>query len=172
VGQLLNSRIGTAVAAALGAGIVLIFAFTGGDDDVAPAPAPQAAAAPEPLTAAELSQTSKSLGQPIYWAGEREGREYELTRAGTDRITVRYPDGVTVGTYRLDDPVAAVRRAASAPTAKLHELKRGGVAVSDSARPTNTYFAYSDAPYQVEVYDPVPRRALRLVLSGRVRPVP
>ena len=43
--------------------------------------------------------------------------------------------------------------------------------MSESARPTNVYFAYPKQPYQVEVFDPKPGRALRLVLAGRVEPV-
>ena len=171
MGRFLNSRAGIVIAAALGAVIVLLFALGGDDGDQKPAQPQQQPNPPAPLSAAELSSASKSLDQPIYWAGPREGARYELTRTGTDRVAVRYPDALTVGTYRLDDPVGAVRRAARAPTAKLHRLKRGGVAVSDSARPTNAYFAYPGEPYQVEVFDPVAGRALRLVLSGRVRPV-
>jgi hypothetical protein len=43
--------------------------------------------------------------------------------------------------------------------------------VSDSAQPTNVYLAYPDQPFQVEVFDPTPGRALDLVLDRQIRPI-
>ena len=35
----------------------------------------------------------------------------------------------------------------------------------------DVYLAYAESDLQIEVYDPVPGRALRLVRSGAIRPV-
>jgi hypothetical protein len=175
----LSSSVGAVVAAVVTVAIVLIVATSGGDDEK-PADTPAQAPAPapaEPVSAAELASLAESLGQPVYWAGPQGAKEFELTRAGEERISIAYPAAdaaagrLTVATYRLDDAVGAVRRAGNAASAKLHRLPRRGVAVSDTASPTNVYFAYPDEPYQVEVYDPEPGRALKLVLGRQIRPV-
>lgn len=174
----IKSPTGAVVAAAVTVALVAVVALSGGDDDGGTGPA-QTVNAPDPVSAAELASLSESLGQPVYWAGAQGAKQFDVTRQGEERIVVTYrpaggggTDGaLTVGTYRLDDAQAAIRRAARADTATLHRLPRGGLAVSDSARPTNAYFAYPKEPYQVEVFDPKPGRALRLVLAGRVEPV-
>lgn len=38
--------------------------------------------------------------------------------------------------------------------------------------PTSVYFARPDQDFQVEVYDPHPGEALRLIKSGAIEPVP
>jgi hypothetical protein len=173
-----NSRLGVVIAVAVALGVVAYFAFTGGDDDK-PA-APGAPNPPAPVSETDLSGLSKSLGQPVYWAGGKKDTQFQLTRQ-KDQIRVAYPAAaganaaqglLTIGTYRLPDALAAVLRAGKTPTAKVYELERGGRAVSDSNRPTNVYFAYPKQDFQVEVYDPKPGRALKLVLRGKVRPVP
>ena len=167
-------------AAVVTVAIVALVALSGGDEEESTPGSTQTVNAPEPVTAAELASLSQSLGRPVYWAGPQGAKQYELTRQGEDRILIRYPAAggadpsqgtLTVATYKLDDAQAAVRRAGRAETAKLHELPRGGIAVSDSARPTNVYLAYPEEPYQVEVFDPKPGRALRLVLGRKIEPV-
>jgi hypothetical protein len=173
-----TSPVAAVVAAAVTVLIVVIVATSGGEDEKPAAPPPPAPNPPAQVSAAELVSLSESLGQPVYWAGPQGAKEYELTREGESKIAVRYPAGadsaagaLTVATYHLDQPVEAVRRAGQAKAAKLHGLPRGGLAVSDSASPTNVYFAYPAEPYQVEVFDPKPGRALELVLDRKIRPV-
>lgn len=175
-----TSPIAAVAAAAITLAIVAIVAFGGGDDEEPPTQQ-QAVNPPAPVTASELAGLSKSLGQPVYWAGRQPGsKQLELTRQGKGRITVRYParpgadpaqGTLTVGTYRLDDALAAIRRAGRSDTARLYKLQGGGLAVYETSKPTNVYLAYPKQPYQVEVYDPQPGRALRLVRRGRVEPV-
>lgn len=174
----IKSPTGAVVAAVVTIALVAMVAFSGGDDDEGTGPA-QTVNAPDPVSASELAALAESLGQPVYWAGPQGATQFDLTRQGTERIVVTYPPAnggsqggsLTVGTYRLDDAEGAIRRAAEADTAKLHRLPGRGLAVSDSARPTNVYFAYPDASYQVEVFDPKPGRALRLVLGREIKPV-
>jgi len=176
-----TSPVGAVVAAVVTIAIVGIVALSSGGDEEPGGAAPQAVNPPDPVTGAELASLSESLGQPVYWAGSQGGsKEYELTRQGKDRIVIRYPASaggdaaqgtLTVGTYRLEDPQGAIRRAAEVQTAALHRLTRRGLAVSDTARPTNVYLAYPDEPFQVEVFDPKPGRALKLVLGRKIRPV-
>jgi hypothetical protein len=176
---LANNRTAALVAAWLTIVVVAVVALSSGGDDK-PKTAPAAPNPPAPVSAKELSGLSTSLHRPVYWAGPQGATQFDLTRTGEDRIAVGYPAAagadpakgtLTVATYRIDDPIAAIRRGARAPTAKLHQLPGHGLAVSDSARPTNAYFAYPKQPYQVEVFDPKPGRAIALVLRGRVEPV-
>lgn len=175
----ITSPAAAVVAAIVTIAIVGLVALAGGDDDK-PASSPQTVNPPDPVAASELASLSESLGRPVYWAGSQGAKEFELTRQGEERIAIAYPPAagadpaagrLTVATYKLDDAMDAVRRAARGGTAKLHRLPKGGLAVSDSARPTNVYLAYPKEPYQVEVFDPQAGRALELVLGGKVRPV-
>jgi hypothetical protein len=168
------------VAAAVITIAIVAFVALSGEDDNKPAAPAQTVNPPDPVSAAELASLSESMGSPVYWAGPQGANEYELTRQGEERIAIRYPAGpgtdpaqgsLTVATYKLDDAQGAVRRAAGGETTRLHRLPRSGLAVSDSARPTNVYLAYPKEPYQVEVFDPKPGRALKLVLAGRIKPV-
>lgn len=137
-------------------------------------------AKPAPLDAAGLSSLVRSSHQPVYWAGLQGGERFELIRAGTGRVYVRYvpdtgrpdPRGtLTVGTYRLADAHVALRRAGRARGAHTYRLPHGGRAVVTAGRPTNVYVVFRSRAYQVEVFDPAPGRALRLVRAGSVRPV-
>ncbi|HEX8742327.1 MAG TPA: hypothetical protein VF712_04265 [Thermoleophilaceae bacterium] len=172
-----------AVAAAVATIVIVGIVALGSGEDGGPggSGAQQAVNPPAPVSAEELASLSESLDQPVYWAGPQGGsKQYDLTRQGADRIVIRYPapgggspsqGTLTVGTYRLDDAQGAIRRAAEVETATLHRLPKRGLAVSDTARPTNVYLAYPREPFQVEVFDPQPGRALELVLGRKIRPV-
>jgi hypothetical protein len=67
--------------------------------------------------------------------------------------------------------VAALRRVAARGGVGL-ETSGGGFAYYGRSKPTSVYYASPQAPgYQVEVFDPSPRRARSLVLSDRIRPI-
>jgi hypothetical protein len=135
-----------------------------------------------PVQASELSGLARSFHQPVYWAGKQGSTQFDLTRNGTDRLYIRYlpPNGaptpatgvLTVGTYRLPNAYNALLRAAKAPGAKTYKLPKHGRALVDAGNPTDVHLAYRSQPFQVEVFDPTPGRALKLVRSGQVRPVP
>lgn len=130
---------------------------------------------------AELEAVAAELGRPIYWAGEREGTTYELTRSPGDRVYVRYlPAGarvgtkepyLTVATYPLEHGFEATRRAASRPGSVKVPAGPGAVAFYARTRPTNVYLAFRGIDEQIEIFDPSPRRARALVVSQQIRPL-
>jgi hypothetical protein len=135
-----------------------------------------------PVQASELAGLAKSLHQPVYWAGKQSSTRFDVTREGADRIFVRYlpSDGgavpvggvLSVGTYRLKGAYAAIVRAGKAPGTATLRLPGHGRAVVDAGNQTVVHLAYRSRPFQIEVFDPVPGRALELVRNGRIVPVP
>lgn len=134
------------------------------------------------LTPSGLRALATSLNQPIYWVGPRKKVTYERTIPGDGRILVRYlpPDAelgtktqyLTVGTYIVPDAYAATQRAASAPGAVRIKVASSAIAFTTKARPLNAWITYPGSRYQIEVFDPTPGTARRLVASGRVVRVP
>lgn len=132
---------------------------------------------------AELSALSQELDQPIFWAGPANpGDSLELTETADGSVFVRYlPAGVapgdsrasftTVATYSVPDAYAALQRQAKRVTVVSRELPAGGIATLDASRPNSVHIAWPDSGYEVELFDPSPRRALELVLDGAVAPV-
>ena len=130
----------------------------------------------------ELRSFANSRNAAVYWAGSRSSERLELTE--TKRGTfVRYlpeeaevGDGrslfLTVATYPMPRAFAVATEAARKPGAVERALPGGGIAVWQTERPTSVYFARTGSDRLVEVFDPDPRRARDLIMSGRVRPVP
>jgi hypothetical protein len=138
---------------------------------------------PETATAAQLEEFAEGVDHPIYWLGERDGREYELTETASGRVYVRYleqgaeagdprSDFVTVGTYPSRRAVAQLGQAArNRDGAKLGKTDDGAVLLVDPASPNNAHLAYPDTDFQIEVFSSVPGQALRLSSRGAVQPV-
>jgi hypothetical protein len=138
---------------------------------------------PQVLSASQLSELAEST-EPIYWLGEKGGREYEVTETASGHVYVRYPHGdgdagdeqaelLTVGTYPSKDGVAALRRAVrNRSGAKLGRTDDGAVLLIDPGSPNNAHLAYPDTDIQVEIFSPDPGEALRFAARGDVRPVP
>jgi hypothetical protein len=150
----------------------------GGSSEQAPTePGP-----PRIVTEAELQEAAASLGQTIYWAGPVGGQELELNELGEGGVLVHYlPEGteagkgpskvLTVGSYPLSDPAAAIAEVAKRPGEIVRHLPDGRTVVTSESSPTNVYFASPDNSVQVEVYDPSAKRAMSLALSARVQPI-
>jgi hypothetical protein len=132
------------------------------------------------ITPAGLRSLSARLGQTIYWAGPERGYTYEIRQLASGFIYVRYlPKGVAVGdphayrtiaTYPMSNAYAATQGLAkgSADHATL-SLPGGGIGVYNSQSPAgNVYVAFSGSPYQVEVADPTPGGARKLVAAQRI----
>lgn len=170
-------RIGALLAVAAAAFVVAWLVLDRGGDEEALPPLGTAAASEN-----QLKALADSVDQPIYWAGARKNRTYELTRTSDGRVYVRYlPPGVqvgdkrarylTVGTYPRRNAFAELERAARPKDAVSLKIARGGLVVFSEAKPTSVYFGYPKSRYQVEVYHPSADVARRLVLSGQVAPI-
>jgi hypothetical protein len=172
-------RRGAFVAAAVVVAVIvwLIVKDHGNDHKSSGQSAPPASAA----SIQQLRDTQASVGHPVYWAGRRTGFTYELTQVNAN-VYVRYlppgtplgdprPSFLTVGTYSKPNAFASLKRLGNRNGNTSNKIDGGGVAVFSDSRPQSVYFAYPGSKVQVEVYDPSARRALRLVLSGRVKPV-
>lgn len=133
----------------------------------------------EIVSADSLQTAAAEQATPVYWAGEREGTELELSREGDDRTYVRYltggadagdrrPDFLTVGTYAQANPVAILRRQGDEPGAVLRRAPGNATVYFSRANPGSVYLAYTGVPVEIEVYDPNFRRALQLVNSGQI----
>jgi hypothetical protein len=136
---------------------------------------------PAAVTIAQLRSLARRLGHPIYWAGRKPGYTYELSTTSSGRVFVRYlPPGVGVGdpraqytlvaTYPFPRAYAVIAKAAANGGATLR-LAHGGIGVVDGASPKSIHLAFPGSDYQVEVYDPSPRVARRLVASGAIAPI-
>jgi hypothetical protein len=186
-GGLSGVRIGAVIALALAAGFVVWLIVRGDDDDSSGAPTTtQTATVPEigpvAATPAELRALSDEVGHSIYWIGPRPRRTYELTRTSSGRIFIRYlppgaevgnkrADYTIVGTYPVPDALEVLRKLSKQEGEKGVLAPGGGLAVYSIEAPNNVYVAFPGSDVQVEVFDPRPQRALRLVTSGRVAPV-
>ncbi len=125
---------------------------------------------------------SLAAARTVYWAGPMRGYRYELTRTARGAIYVRYlptgvpagdprPDFLTVGTYRRPNAYRGLEvEARKRGTVVFHPAPRQ-IALFRKDRPTSVYFAFLGSGEQIEVYDPSPSRARRLVATGRVRPI-
>jgi len=128
----------------------------------------------------ELLETMKGVGYPVYWAGPRLGVEYEVSRQ-EDRTFVRYlPKGeeaesarkfLTVGSYKDSKALAGIHKSGQKAGAILVKIEGGGTAYAEGTDATNAYLAFPGVNTQVEVFDPKPGEALRLIRSGAIVPV-
>jgi hypothetical protein len=164
------------------AALTAIVAWLGTRDDG------DGATAPEPAPARivefdELPALVASAGHQVYWAGPKPQARLEVTAGASGNVILRYLSGdapagsprgdfLTVGTYPLADPTAALDNVAGAPGAIVRYAGDGTRVVSSKRSPNSAYFAGPDNSVQVEVYDPVPGHALRLALAGGITPAP
>jgi hypothetical protein len=163
---------GAVLALAIAVGLI---AWIAGEGESEP---PGAAPKARLLDERELANLPALLGHPVYWAGRQPRAELELTEHEDGSVQVRYlepgeagPDeALTVGTYPLPDPRAALATFAAEPGSLVRRSRNGLEVFSNEANRSSVYFASPDNSVQVEVYDPSPARALELALSGRVRP--
>jgi hypothetical protein len=178
-------RAAAIVAAALVAVIAYIVLF-GGDDHGSNANQGRLASKRVlPADASKVRQLATQQGHPVYWAGPAGAETFEWTDTSDGRIYIRYltggakvgdpsPDFLTVGTYpvAVGDAATAVRRAAKNPGARTLKVGGDGTALVNENNPSSVYLAYPGSKYQVEVYDPGPARALKLVTSGKIQAIP
>lgn len=167
--------------AAVALASLLAFAGCGGSSGSHPQ-ARGTLSAPLAMSLAQLRALPAQVGHKVYWAGPRRGAIYEVRRTSTGSVYVRYlrrgavlgtpsSNYLTVGTYSVANAYGQVQHAKSEPGVRVLHPRSGGLAVVRPAHPDSVYLAFRDAPLLVEVYDPSPKRAQRLVENGSVRPI-
>jgi hypothetical protein len=138
-------------------------------------------AVPVEASEADLKALSGSVGHPVYWIGDQEGTQIELTRLSDDQVYLRYLDEdaevgdpgasyLSVGTYPVTDAYATLQAVAELEGSVAEELNDGALVVQSDEAPESVYMAYPDQDLQIEVYDSNPKRALRIATSGAVQP--
>jgi hypothetical protein len=187
--QLPRVRIGAVLAIAAAVGFLAWLIVRDEDSTSTPQATSPAAPQPPPVTSnvsaisvPGLRNLAASLDQPIYWAGPRGGMKLSVRRNSDGRVYVRYlprdvrvgdprPQFLVVATYPVEDAFAATQNAARGSAETTQRIANGGIVYYASGSPTNVYLAYPGEDYQVEVFHPNAETALRLVTSGRIRPV-
>lgn len=131
------------------------------------------------IVSADSLRETASSAVPIYWAGERDGTELELSRPDKDRIYVRYLTGdaeagderadfLTIGTYAQPNAAANLRRQAKRSGGTITRAPDNATVYYDQKNPKSVYIAYPSAAVEVEAFDPSPGHALQLVESGQI----
>jgi hypothetical protein len=174
------SKLRTYIAIALVgvAAVLLVVWLVSGDSDSSKSNS----GAPEIVSTESLADAVGGESTPVYWAGEQEGAQVELSRPGESRIYVRYLTGdaeagdpranfLTVGTYAHANPVAALRQQGRGPGGVIGTAPGKAVVYFSRNDPKSVYLAYPGVDVEIEVYDPNFTRALQLVNSGQIVPV-
>ncbi|HEU5142778.1 MAG TPA: hypothetical protein VFU04_06420, partial [Solirubrobacterales bacterium] len=152
------------------------------DNESESSPEPAASSGgPEIVSVERLRDTAASSSMPIYWVGPPAGSRLELSQPSAERTFLRYLTGgataddprpfLTVGSYRVADATAVLRREGKRDDGVLAKAPEGGVVYFSQTRPESVYVAYPGEDVQVEVFAPDFQQALRLVTAGRIVPV-
>jgi hypothetical protein len=179
-----NVRVGAIVAVAIAVAFVVWVLVRGGDSNTSGTGSTSTgqATGPEAATTDDLRSLSDELGHPLYWAGPIPDRTYELTRTSDNRVFIRYlPKNVAVGirqaaytivgTYPVENAYKVLQGLAKKPDESSFSAPSGGFAVYSTTQANNVYLAYPGSNLQIEVYDPSPQKARRLITSGQVAAV-
>lgn len=166
-------RLGLALAAVLAVGLIVWIVLRNDKDSAS------SSNGAEIVSVDSLRDAAAEQGMPIYWAGQQEGAELELSQPDEVHTYVRYltdgaeagdpqPDFLTVSTYASANPVAALRRQGNQSGGVLGEAPGGATVYFSRDQPESVYLAYPGVDVQIEVYDPDSKQALQLVNSGQI----
>jgi hypothetical protein len=179
-------RIGAVIAVGLAIAFLVWLLFIRGDDGEESVAgqvnqAPVSAVGPVEATTSDLLELQEEAGHPIYWLGEMEGREVEVTRTTDGNVYVRYLDTgaavgeeapfLTISTYPFVDAFGALEVVAERPGSVSERLDDGALVVRAGESATSVYVAWPDQDVQVEIFDPDPEEALRAATSGELTTV-
>ena len=130
------------------------------------------------VTKDELIAATKNLGVAIYWNGETEDTNIELTVLSEGKVFVRYlPKDIeagsseaffTVATYYDPSALAKVQSLGATAGAKLVNYQGGAVGASASESDSNIYFAFDGNPALYNIYSPDPNLAWGALESGSI----
>jgi len=136
---------------------------------------------PTLVSASGLKTLARDLGQVIYWAGPVAGDKYEVTRSTTNDVYVRYlPAGVKAGTQERKHLLIVTYPLAGALDSLVASTNRelltvaggkGGLAAVVRGAPTNVRVAFPNVDFEIEVFDPSPRKARHVATSAALKPV-
>jgi hypothetical protein len=173
-----NALLGAGIAAVVAIALV---AWVLADDNEASSSSEPASGEARIVSVKALRTAAGAEQTPVYWAGASAGSKLELSQPSSDRTYVRYLTGdaeagdpqpfLTVGSYRFEDPTAALHSRGSEPGGVLASAPGGGVVYFDRENPKSVYLAYPDTEVEVEVFAPEFKEALQLVTGGRIVPV-
>jgi len=160
------------------AAVLLVAWLVSGDDEDSEA----GSGAAEIVSVEQLEDALVGKGGPVYWAGEQQGAEIELSRPEAGRTYIRYLTGdaeagdpradfLTVGSYVHPDPVAALRKQGRESGGVLGTAPGKAVVYFSRNQPSSVYLAYPGVDVEIEVFDPNFTKALQLVNSGQIVPV-
>lgn len=162
--------------------IYFIF-FSGGDDASQSVMTSSPYDGAETVEVTEISEIPKDVGHAVYWAGERGGKPVGVSSDPMGNVHVRYlpPDAdpaqpapayFDVGSYPFPGAYAATKGLLEDDGNRRVEVP-GAVAFYPESRPTSVILSFRKNPdVQVEVFHPVPKKALSFVRSGAIVPVP
>jgi hypothetical protein len=171
-------RIGGALALAIVAGVVVWLIVKGRDDANKPVGPTSTASA---VTLSTLRALPGEVGHEVYWTGPDPSYKYELTQVDTN-IYIRYlppgvgagdprPNFLTIGTYPTARPYGVLSRQGRQRGSHLRRAAGGGIAVWSDSRPQSVYLAFPRSNLRIEVYATSAARALRLAVTGAVKPI-
>lgn len=138
---------------------------------------------PRIVTEGELTEVPDQIGHAVFWAGPKDGSRLEVSSDTSGNVHLRYlPDGVEagdpdqsyldIGTYPFTGAYNATRSLSDGTGLQTIRVS-GGVGFMDRERPYSVIVAWPSQPdLQVEVYHPEKYRALEVVRSGDIVPVP
>lgn len=164
---------GGVVAVAIGLALIAWLVSRGSDEEAA---GDESSA--RIVTESELRSAAAKLPFAVYWAGPDPAAELELVQSPTG-VLIRYVksdreevEELAIGSYPVPNPDGVLGEFASRPSSSVADGPGGREVVFNADQPTSVYFADQVGGVQVEVYDPLPSRALALARSARVRPLP
>jgi hypothetical protein len=172
-------RVGAAVAVLVAVVFVVWLVARGGNDS---SNTSSTRSLPVAASVSELASVAGSLNHQLYWVGQKSGFTYELTKAKTGNVWVRYlPTGVlvgdtranflTVGTYPKPNAYQSVLAATKRKGAVAVKAANGGAAVQYTERPSSVYVAFPGSNLLIEVFDPSPNTARSVASSGALRTI-
>ncbi len=133
---------------------------------------------PRGATPDDIKSLAAEVGHPVYWLGPQNGFTYEWRKNDDGSIVIRYlPSGVDAGTkqqyaavatYPFEGAYAALVRVSKDEGGTGVNIPGGGISVPAQGHPESVHVAYPGAHYQVEVFDPTPGVAARVVKQGHL----
>lgn len=183
--QVAGSRLRWGAVAAIAAAVLIlawliVSSVMGSDADTS---ADAAAELPEPIYGPaivdedQLRAETAELGHTVYWLGERDGTDMELTVGDDKSVQIRYlPDGVEAGSedsyltaasWPLANAKGQAETAAKRDGGMSQDGPDGTIYVTNTDTPNNAFMAKPSSTALAEVFAPKPGLAWKIVTSEK-----